>query len=244
MNEYDAIQMLTETRKIFDRYNLEYWLDAGTLLGAVRDGKFIPWDEDMDLGTWHENIPKLISISNELRKKGFEVSFWGQEFVIKYEDCKLEVPCYRLDEDEATYPLLIPRSWLSANLVSLHYRLVCTAENAPENEPDKDFKNLLKKPLISMIQCLPSSIKKQIDAFCFFLYSHIGTEKIIFKIPSEYFTKLSAINFYGMTFNIPSNAEKFLTLKYGKTWKIPDEKWIYSKDFTRLALERERTKRK
>ena len=40
MNEDVAIDALRQVKEVFDEYGIEYWLDYGTLLGAIRDGKF------------------------------------------------------------------------------------------------------------------------------------------------------------------------------------------------------------
>ena len=39
--------------------NLTYWFQSGSLLGAVRHGGFVPWDDDLDVGMMRDDIIKL-----------------------------------------------------------------------------------------------------------------------------------------------------------------------------------------
>lgn len=48
---------------ICKEYNLTYFLCAGTLLGAMRHGGFIPWDDDLDVGMPVEDYKKFIEIA-------------------------------------------------------------------------------------------------------------------------------------------------------------------------------------
>ena len=43
-----AAQRLKEVKSVFDEEGVFFWLGSGTCLGAVREGRFIPWDDEMD----------------------------------------------------------------------------------------------------------------------------------------------------------------------------------------------------
>ena len=55
-----------EILKVFDSFckenNIKYYLSHGTLLGAIRYGKFIPWDDDVDLLIPRQDYNRMISL--------------------------------------------------------------------------------------------------------------------------------------------------------------------------------------
>ena len=58
-------ELLTFIDNVCSKYDLEYWLDYGTLLGAVRHGGFIPWDDDVDVGMMRSDFEKIYPILKE-----------------------------------------------------------------------------------------------------------------------------------------------------------------------------------
>ena len=58
MQKCDAV-LLQIFDKLCKRYGFKYWLDYGTLLGAVRHKGFIPWDDDMDVCMLRNDYVKL-----------------------------------------------------------------------------------------------------------------------------------------------------------------------------------------
>lgn len=67
-------EVLRIVTQILQKHGIDCWLDYGTLLGAVRHGGFIPWDDDLDVAVKrcdYKNAYELLK--NELPKYGIEV---------------------------------------------------------------------------------------------------------------------------------------------------------------------------
>lgn len=46
------------TFEVLDEAGIRYWLEAGSLLGAMRSGDILPWDHDVDIGFIREDLSR------------------------------------------------------------------------------------------------------------------------------------------------------------------------------------------
>jgi hypothetical protein len=70
----EHLRELTDfVHELLDRHGIVHWLDYGTLLGAVRNGAFIPWDEDVDFGVLDTDVPRILELVPELEAAGHAV---------------------------------------------------------------------------------------------------------------------------------------------------------------------------
>lgn len=59
------LDMLVVVDEICRRHDIPYWIEGGTLLGAVRHEGFIPWDDDLDIALMKKDYVRLLKCLKE-----------------------------------------------------------------------------------------------------------------------------------------------------------------------------------
>jgi len=79
------LDLLKKFIAMCEKHDIPYYVSGGTLLGAVRNGHFIPWDDDMDVVIFREDYERFIeAVGKELSlpyylqiEDSMETVYWG-----------------------------------------------------------------------------------------------------------------------------------------------------------------------
>ncbi|MCB9057391.1 MAG: LicD family protein [Calditrichae bacterium] len=66
-----AVKMLKKVSAVLEKNNIPYVLEAGTLLGIVRENRLLPWDNDMDITITEQYGEKLLGVRWQLWLAGY-----------------------------------------------------------------------------------------------------------------------------------------------------------------------------
>ena len=237
-----AKKNLQEVKAVFDKFDIRYWLDLGTLLGAVRDGKIIPWDDDIDFGVMDSSWEKIVSILPEFRKRGFFVECESSESPVNYRYISL----YRLGCFVGVYPFSFKNDYaVRLDIIQPFFTRILTViyhflsfNDAHSTSKNRFLLNLFKRFLI----LFPSKLRKPLSKPVWILLRALkekGCTYLPVIVPKQYFEKLITIKFYEDIFSIPSNVEEYLEFRYGKDWKVPKKEWEWWNDDGAAKFERE-----
>ena len=75
----ELCRMLKELDEYLGGHGIQYSIMSGTLLGAVRHGGFIPWDDDIDIAVLRKDYDRLIEILRKNKRIGEELEISGYE---------------------------------------------------------------------------------------------------------------------------------------------------------------------
>ena len=95
-------ELLEEFLKKSEYYDLPYLIDGGTLLGAVRHNAIIPWDDDIDIIVFKEDLLKLNTMLNSFNGRIGACEF-GAGYKLYFKD---GIKVGKKKEYEWTYPFI------------------------------------------------------------------------------------------------------------------------------------------
>lgn len=228
------LEMMTWLDDVCRRHRIPYWLGSGTLLGAVRHGGFIPWDDDVDIEFRREDYPRLLQVlTQETAGTDYALQTHDTDPGYFFTYAKLRDRCSRLQEQTGydrifTYqgiyldlfvlePMTKPLHWLSNRTFGIIYKVL--------RNPEYNTQQLIRKT---------DSIYRANMRFVFpllRLLSRLFSPRLLTYSPGIPFESqrdpadlfpLSTVVFEGHRFSAPHNPEAYLRRMFGNWQRLPD----------------------
>ena len=57
--------MYKAVARVLDSHGIRYYIYYGTAIGAIRHDGFVPWDDDIDIAVWEEDLPLIEKVLTE-----------------------------------------------------------------------------------------------------------------------------------------------------------------------------------
>lgn len=198
------LAMLEYIDKLFTKEGIWYSLAYGTLLGAVREKGFIPWDRDADIYVRYCDLSKIRKIINEDKNCPYHLCIPGVEK--NYSSChdRLTMPgISHYDFHLDLYGLIgLPSDTAKARkYVDIGYKayVFFAAKYKPLSKTKHKFALALLKPLSNLIP----------DAFPFYIYN-----KIAVKYPYESSKYVSILGAAYKDYYLKSDLEEVCYLEF------------------------------
>ncbi|WP_022819032.1 LicD family protein [Fusobacterium russii] len=226
------IEILKFVVSICEKYKLLYWLDGGTLLGAVRHQGFIPWDDDIDIAMDRESYEKFQKIYRTYYKDApYELIFHRRNrfikiiskniFVLSSRNQKVRIWIDIFPFDYYPKKGIIP--FIDRYFIELRKEKRGRKINTYINNLLISLRGKLSREIIRREKFKNLFVSKRRDKFIGRAFE--SDYKIFIKETSEIFP-LKKLSFEGREYNVPNNTDLFLKELYGD-YMIPDSSFQY-----------------
>ena len=240
------LEILKEIDRVCKKNNIEYFLDSGSVLGAVRHKGFIPWDDDIDIGMTRENYEKFLKVaSKELKSDYFLQNIQTEKEcpqlytkVKKNNTLYMSWACRNLHIHQGIYVDIVPYDFSLGNEEEINkikrlnkiftYKAIPDRFKLPDNTLRYFSGFFLRKLLHYLLIPIPKNlIIKKITKLI--IESNKNNTKYLicyFWGNSHLFLKedlvpVSYLEFEGKKFPVPYNYDKYLKITYGDYMKLP-----------------------
>ncbi len=89
-----SLKILKIVAEFCKKEKITYWLEFGTLLGALRHKGFIPWDDDIDIGMLRDDFERFVDLFNQKNTNEDIEAIWfyhGDEYnLLKVQHKKID----------------------------------------------------------------------------------------------------------------------------------------------------------
>ncbi len=216
--------------ELLNGISVPYWLDQGSLLGVVRENRFLPWDHDVDLGIWKEDyIANKRKIHKILQDKGVRITYLPYVTKMRYYiGSKKSIPVnIRLYHREQGYAYSEFWSFLSKD-----EKLIKRNKNylRKMKKSTNLHKRLIRKPATKYLLFPVYLLNKLFFQFLLHLREALKTRRVVFRVDEKYFLNLESRDVYGLKTMMPEDPEKYIALKYGEKWREPNKGWVWYED--------------
>lgn len=218
-----------EILKIVDafcrKHKIRYWLDFGTLIGAVRHKDFIPWDDDIDIGMLRQDYDQFLTLFNEQNgDSDFEVIRYsgknGSSNMLKVKHKKIP----ELWVDIFPYDLYDRKvdTWAEKIALTKEVRqTICKYRLPLKKRHIEEIHQHMRRVYFEKIMHnklpAPESAKPDLFPGCEFL--HDAVYSFFFSYDTVF--PLSSLEFCGKKFPVPKNHDLYLTCYYGDYMVYP-----------------------
>lgn len=237
-------EILDVVHDICVKNNIKYSLAYGTLIGAVRHGGFIPWDDDIDIMMPREDYERFLSIWNDVSPKGYILQNTGTDFDFTQNFTKIRKDhttfLHSLDEGKTSYHKgifvdIFPGDRVAPKKISRIMQFIACAINLLYSRGfisgTGGAMGLLERFLLKTSKENYIKRRKSSENFirrwnnrndCKYVFpSTIGSSKVYY--PSNLFDDMSTIRFNDKEYKCVGDVDATLRAEYGDYMQLPPE---------------------